>query len=42
MNEAKTKKIQGAEQTEYFTNCYSSNYQTDGRLIAVNDKKKIW
>ena len=38
MNEVKTKKIQGAEQTEYFTNCYSSNYETDGRLIAVNDK----
>ena len=38
MNETKNKRIQGVEQTEYFTNCYLSNYQTDGRLVAVNDK----
>ena len=38
MNEVKTKKIQGAEQTEYFTNCFTSDYQIDGRSIAVNDK----
>ena len=37
MNEVKTKKIQGAEQTEYFTNCFTSDYQIDGRSIAVND-----
>ena len=38
MNETKNKRIQGVEQTEYFTNCWLSNYQTEGRLVAVNDK----
>ena len=38
MNEIKTKKIQGSEQSQCFTSCCLSNYRSDGRLIAVNDR----
>ena len=41
MSATKSKKIQGKELNNCFTNCKIQNTLTDGRLMAVNDKYLI-